>query len=413
MFFAVFMAVLSGLSTQELAGNDQENDQITAISVSGLKRTRPRIVEGPLQKFIGRNAAEVDINEVIAVIESTGILESISVEITDNPEDNGKTLAVTVREKWAILPVPVFSVNSSGWTVGGALMDTNAFGVKDNMMVMGSYGTGGGMANLMYNHSPNVTGDFGWNLMGMIFFQEKETMDQEEDQTLRRYNSMSVNPSAGLSYKLTEFITPSFSLSYKGVLLQDTEDPINEPEEDMHGISFSPGINIRRNTWDGIFLNEDSASFRYNYILVIDGDDVHSVSFNAALNRSIIPGFRYIAKTGMTFSTSSAVPFFESSPMNAGVHILSQKYSTLNIAGASLGLEKSLFKFSFGTVSLMAAYEAVYSDGPLLHQQFDHGPVAMLQMYLNRVAIPGVGLGGAYNVAKNSWQYAFNIGMSF
>jgi hypothetical protein len=37
----------------------------------------------------------------------------------------------------------------------------------------------------------------------------------------------------------------------------------------------------------------------------------------------------------------------------------------------------------------------------------------MLQMYLSRVAIPGVGLGGAYNVDKNTWQYAFNIGMAF
>jgi hypothetical protein len=405
MFCAVFMAVLGGLSAQD--------DQITALSVSGLKRTKPFMVEGPLQKFIGRNAAEVDINEVIAIIQGTGILESLSVEIRDNQEGGGKTLAVTVREKWSILPIPIFSFGSGGWTAGGVFMDTNAFGVKDNMMAMGSYGTGGGMASVMYIHSPNVTGDFGWNLMGMFFLSEKESMDQEDNLVLTRYKSISINPSAGVSYRLNDFVTPGFSVSYKGVLLQDTENPLNAPEKDMHGISFSPSIGIRRNTWDGIFLNEDSASLKYNYTLVIEGENMHSVSFNAALNRSILPGFRYIAKTGVVFSTPSAAPFFEASPINIGAHILSQKYSALNFAVGTLGLEKYLFKFSAGTISLMAAYEVVYSDGPLLHDQFDHGPVAMLQMYLNRVAIPGIGLGGAYNVSKNVWQYAFNMGVSF
>jgi hypothetical protein len=83
------------------------------------------------------------------------------------------------------------------------------------------------------------------------------------------------------------------------------------------------------------------------------------------------------------------------------------------MAGVSLGLEKSLFKFSFGMVSLWAAYQAVYSHSGLLPRQADHGPAAMLQMYFSRIAIPGVGLGGAYNVDKNTWQYAFNMGISF
>jgi hypothetical protein len=76
-------------------------------------------------------------------------------------------------------------------------------------------------------------------------------------------------------------------------------------------------------------------------------------------------------------------------------------------------LEKSLFKFKFGVISLLAAYQAVYSHSGLLPHQFDHGPVAMLQMYFSRVAMPGVGLGAAYNVDKNVWQYAINAGMTF
>jgi hypothetical protein len=124
---------------------------------------------------------------------------------------------------------------------------------------------------------------------------------------------------------------------------------------------------------------------------------------NAALNQSIIPGLRSTAKTGIVFATDSALPFFESSSINSSVNILLQKYSAVDFAGVSVGLEKYLFKFSFGTVSASAAYQAVYSHGELLHHQFDHGPAAMIQMYFSKVAFPGMGLGGAYNVDKDTW----------
>jgi outer membrane protein assembly factor BamA len=90
------MVLITGLSAQESTRNDMQENQITAISISGLKRTKPYIVERLLQKFIGRNAADVDINEVIAVIESTGILEPVSVELIDNQDGSGITLLVTI-----------------------------------------------------------------------------------------------------------------------------------------------------------------------------------------------------------------------------------------------------------------------------------------------------------------------------
>jgi hypothetical protein len=34
-------------------------------------------------------------------------------------------------------------------------------------------------------------------------------------------------------------------------------------------------------------------------------------------------------------------------------------------------------------------------------------------MYFSKIAFPGMGLGAAYNVDKDTWQYAFNIGMMF
>jgi outer membrane protein assembly factor BamA len=268
-FLAVFLMIAAGLFSQE--------NIITAVSVSGLKRTKSYIIKRPLQKFIGRDAESIDINEVIAILQSATIVEPLAVEIENNQEGNGKTLAVTVREKWSVFPIPFFSINSSGWGIGGAFMDTNAFGIKDNMMLMGSYGTNGWMANIMYIHSPASVGSFGWNLMGMFLFQDKESVDQKDEEILRRFNSMTINPSIGLSYKLTDLITPSISVGYKNVMLRDTDSPVNAPENGVQAMSITPGIGILHNTWDGYFLNEKSASLKYNYTFIFSAKEGCSI----------------------------------------------------------------------------------------------------------------------------------------
>jgi hypothetical protein len=421
MLFVVFAVLITGVSSPVLSGSENQitgnlgiehNSKIVAVSVSGLTRTKPYVIETPLQKFIGMDAESIDINDVFALVKSTGILEPLSVEIRDNQE-GGKILMVTVQEKWGIFPIPIVGISSSGWSAGGVLIDANAFGVKDTMMVMGLFGGGDITASVMYLNSPDGIGKFGWNVMGFFSLQENENTDQTGKQVLQRYNSMSIHPLFGLSYSLSEHITPSLAFSYRNVTLRDTENPLNAPENGVQGVTVSPSISIRNtSTWDGYFLNEKHLTLKYDYTFVFGDDDVQSVSLNAAFNHSIIPGFRIVAKSGAVFATPSAAPFFMQSPSTT-VNILPTSYYATDFAGISLGLEKHLFKFAHGTLSLSAAYQAVYAHGDLSAHQFDHGAAAMLLVYFSKLALPAIGLGGAYNVTKNTWQYAFNAGMAF
>jgi hypothetical protein len=409
MVLAVWTVMATGGYAQELPDGD---GFITAVTVSGLTRTRPHIVENPLRKFVGMSAAGIDTNEVLAAVKSIRVVEPLSVAIA-NDQAGGKILMVAVREKWTVFPLPVVSIGSGGWSAGGILADLNAFGAKDIIMVMGMYDTGNLMAGAMYANTPDGIGEWGWHIAGRVSIQQHEDTDQTGGQTLRRYHSLSVNPTAGLTYALGEHITPSLNLSYREVALQDTEDPVRAPKNGMRGITLSPNINISYNSWDGYFLNETQAALKYHYAFVVDGDDVHSVSVNAVLHHSIVPGFRVTAKSSVFFATLSASPFFEISPMNGVADILAGSYSVTRFAGVSLGLEKYLFVFSLGMVTVSAAYQAAYSHGEVLVRQFDHGAAAVLQIYFSGLALPAVGLGAAYNVAKNVWQYTFNMGMSF
>jgi len=116
----------------------QDSNSITAISISGLKRTKEVVLDRPLKKYLGRNAEDVSIVEVEGIVVDTGILEPVAVRIEDAPGETGKILVVEVREKWAIFPVPVFFIDSGGGkSLGLFFMDSNAFGLNDLFVIGG------------------------------------------------------------------------------------------------------------------------------------------------------------------------------------------------------------------------------------------------------------------------------------
>jgi hypothetical protein len=138
----------------------------------------------------------------------------------------------------------------------------------------------------------------------------------------------------------------------------------------------------------------------------------HSIQFQGIWEKSLVPGFRLNMRTGIVFEPDVPI-LFESSPFAAQVAILPRDFSARNYAGISAGLEKYLFQFSAGTISISAAYQLVYSQGSILGNSLDHGVTGILSFYLSRLAIPAVGAGFAYNVKEHFLQGSFSMGMSF
>ena len=101
-----------------LAPDTPPGSVITDISVAGLARTKPRVAYGAVEKFLGLKVGELDEAAVYVAVLDLGILEVVSVELLDSADGFGKTLSITVREKWTIFPVPLFMM-SGGQLQGG------------------------------------------------------------------------------------------------------------------------------------------------------------------------------------------------------------------------------------------------------------------------------------------------------
>jgi outer membrane protein assembly factor BamA len=369
------------------------------------------VAQEALRKFVGRDAAQIDFNDVRAAILDTGILEPLDVEILE-AEGIGKLIRVEVRDKWSIFPIPIFFAGSGGFQAGAAFYDANAFGLNQKTAVTGMYGSDGWMVYGMYFVPPGGERGLGWALFGAFSRNEREDQDQKREETIRRFSLDSLDAQGSLNFRFTGISDLSLRFGYAGRFLRETEDPLEAPDSDAQGLQMGAEFSLRKADWDGYLLSEKKASLGYTWFLGLDSPSFHSLRFDGTLQQSILPGFRTDLRSSLIYEPEAGT-LFESGPGSARVNILPQSFSARHYAGFSLGLEKYLYKFSFGTLSLLAAWQMVYSYGPILEGQFDQGPAAALFLYLSKIAIPGLGAGVAYNLTHEEFQFYFSMGMSF
>jgi hypothetical protein len=385
---------------------------ITAVSVRGLKRTKPHVAEYPLQKFIGQDGMLLDFNEVHAAIMGTGILEPLSVGVEQTPDREGLILAVDVREKWSFFPFPVFFMDSGGAMQGGAaLMDANAFGLNDTFIVAGLYGPSLWLASAIYRYTPERKFLPGWTIIGMYGRQNQQDTDQHGGE-VRNYDRRTAVGGLGIQYPATDYLTASVSFSLSRQSISDGDQPREVPDRGIFAGGINPSLEISQNDWDGFLLLQRRFSLGYTLMLSLENSPLHTISARANYELSIVPGFKTGLRGGVRYAPRS-LPILESSAASVDIAILPNTFSAQNFAGASLGFEKYLYKFSQGTLAFLASYQGVYSYGPILGDQFDHGVSASLSFYLSKIAIPALGFGVSYNVAKDEYIGVFSIGMSF
>ena len=392
---------------EQTAESDSSN-VINLIEITGLKRTKPNIAKYPFEKFLGQNRSSFDENEIFAVIKNTGVLEPVSAELIES--DDGLVLHITVLEKWSIFPVPLFFAGSGETLFGLFLYDANALGIFDSFALGGMYSSNGWSAIAMYNHSPNNKELPGWNAFFMYGNHKVENVNNKE-KTLREYSTDRLSISLGLNYSFTDIIKSSASFSFTNIML-NKDDAYNAPEEEAMLIGINPRISMRRSSWDGFFLSEETITLEYSYNYAIIGSSYNQIEYRANYEKSLIPGFRFNIRSGGVWKSTDD-PLFEEGPGTAQVNILPRNYSAMHYAGLSAGLEKYIVKLKWGTLSVLALWQGVFSGNDIADLKFDHGPSGGMVFYLSRIALPAIGTSLSYNMVSGLYQFSFSVGMAF
>jgi hypothetical protein len=388
---------------------EESGGLITGLAIYGLKRTKLRTVEAALRQFIGRQADTLDTDEVYAAVLDTGVLEPVSITVKD--DENGKILAVTVREKWALFPLPIVFAGSGELNAGLFFVDSNALGLTDKFFLGGIYGSDFWMLTSGYMHTDRK-GAPGWMASGAFARSERRDKDQN-NMDIRRFNLDSIDALLGISYQFTGIMTARLQLHYHQMTLRESESPLREPETGAIAIGVTALAVWRKSGWDGFLTSEKSLTAGYAFIGGINGPSFSEMRLRGTYQQPIVPGFKFNLGSGLLYQPG-VPPLFESAPHAAAVNILPNSFSARHYAGVSGGFEKYLFKISsIGTLSALASYQAVFSDGSILGGRLDHGVAGSVVFYLSRLAIPAMGIGAAYNVRAKYFHFSFSMGMMF
>jgi hypothetical protein len=396
------------------AQNDRAGEYgiITGFEVVGLKKTRHSVIEKTLHPFMGLWEFDVSINDIHAAIISTGILQPEKIEIQNNTGGPGKIIYLELSEKWSIFPMPVFFADTDRNISGGLFVaNMNAFGINDRFAIGGIFGSKNIMAMFFYNHNARTVSLPDWAVNAFYGYGENKITDQKNN-NLVSWNAHAARSSVTVSHTLRwNSLKPSLRAGLQYAQLIGWEDGTSPVADSLLRITITPGIGWQKNGFDGILSLTNSFGLSYTAGLGLGSGNVQTINVNGNYERPIFPGFKLSIHSQAAYAWNPDL--YALLRPSTIAPILPGSFRAAHFAGASAGLEKSLFQWKFGTVCVLANYQLIGSSGPHLGDSFDHGFGAGLCLYLSRVALPAMSITYNYNVPKRYFAAGFSIGMSF
>lgn len=393
---------------------------ITKINFDGLKKTRDSYIQSKVSKFIGLPLTDENMHDLETAVQLEGLFDDIHIS-TEQIGDTDAEINISVKEKITFIPLPFAMASSSGYMAGAVVMDTNAFGRKDNFMIGGFFSNSSmtGMASFSKPAKPNGVPGFSVFVSGGK--SHPELVDIEEE-TILKYKSLGFSASISIFEKLGENFTISNGYSYRYLSTESVEEYPSFPEEKLHIGSVSLGLGYSRSDWNGVFMSTNSASISAEVGLTNSEDDEyrHPLGASFAIGEQhpvFTPRLRIYQKISGYYGKKNHISAYMSQSA-ASVNILPGSFVTERIIGGNAGLEIAVAKFSWAMLSIYGDYQLVYTKKNTLLEdddeyEFMHGPNGGVRFYLSKIAFPALSMGLAYNVTKNYWQFAAAMGMSF
>ena len=388
---------------------NQNGPVISKITFTGLKRTKESFLEDSLKSYIGKRWNSKTKSNLESDLQAMNLFSTI--DFSSSFADGGTVeLNVSVKEKIAFIPLPFAMYSSStGFMVGGFVMDMNAGGQKDmfvtgllwsldNMMVLG-----------LYTHAPRI-GAPGFRVYGTTGKQNYLIRNSDGDQLLKIEN---FNASLGSSilFKLDRYNNLDCGLTYQGFFPYDTD--VHPDAYRRNKFGANTGWKISDQNWNGVFLSETSFSLNGGANIDTKAHVSEVLSASIKVQQPLFSKLRLnvLSGAGIVFNGLITDNLQKGS---GAVTILDDKFSSPKIAGAASGLEFAVFQHKkIGTISIYGNYEFVFAqefdDSLLFCQGFNVGS----KVYLSGLAFPAVSMGLAYNATKNKFYFAGSFGVSF
>lgn len=418
-FFALCLFAASFLAFAQEENPEQQNpiqdDQtITAIRFIGLKKTKDSYMQQVMQKYKGMPVDEVDLQEVETVLQTQGIFSESDAEIRHD-EDGNIILSIQVKEKISFLPLPFITYSSSTGVMGGVmLMDTNAFGVKDNYIVGGVFSATMQMGVMSFS-KPSIARNKPGFSVSANFSHRKNKFTNTDRVPVLKYSSIGGGANASITDRITEHSLVSLGFRYAYVSI-DVDELYAQYENELrstHAFALTAGWSLNIPTLNEWFVSTKGVKISGDVAFLTAGDKTQSISGQISIQQPLpLARIRLLGNVSLYYSHDAPKTLWQGQG-TVGITIMPPEFRSPYLGGSTLGLEIGLAKTKVATFSVYGLYECMVAEEWEDERFLNQGYSAGAKMYLAKVAFPAMSLGFAHNVTKNKMKFSVSLGVSY
>lgn len=405
----IFITLFSLSSLTVIYG--AENVIISDISLSGLKRTKESVVYQILKPVeVGSIFTEETEETIVQKLRETGIFVP-EIKVNTEVINNEAFISIEVNDRWTLIPIPIFSISNDGsWNAGVLAIENNFIGFYKTLGLGFFYGSEGWTLISFYNDPLFFNSDFIFTAGFSAGLDEIEEVDVYED-ILREYQTDKIGVSLSLGYPLTENLNLTGGVRYdRSILRSGSNSSLNlkdlntlavnseiEWKDVYYDIPYEKGLSINISpSWNwGFDQTSDypaiDGSFEWTFTPWLN----HLIILNISGGQGELP-VQELYNLGGTTGTR--------------VLPMSKIYSDEYVSSAAI-YNVPLWFFKWGTLSSKVFYEVGYYKSDLIDRTLFHGPGLGLELFINNLAIPAVGINLGWNLETEKMQFSAGIGM--
>ena len=413
VFFFLFIPLFQCFCAFAEENQDVKNGAlVSAVKIEGLGRTKESYMLSVLGKYAGIPESRIDLHEVKVTLEELELFSETEVSLKKD-ENGASVLFIKVKEKWSFIPVPFFMYSSSTGFMGGAfVMDTNAFGIRDNYVVGGVFSKNIQLALMAYSRPTRDIRHPGFTVGASFNHRDNEEKNLSGEKIFE-YNAMGGSVYAAVSDKITAHskINAGLRYSYTNAGVKKKYTEYKEKVKSFHAITPGVGWDVSFSSLNEWFLSVKSFSIDGAVTVLASGSCAESLGFKFTIQYPLpVTRLRVLTQYALYLSNNLPVPL-RPTQMVVGTTIMPDKFHGTKMGGADFGLEVGILntKFvMFSAYGLLEQFAGEDSDGSFV---MNFGYSTGLKMYLKKLAIPAIAVGVSHNLMQNEIKFSATIGM--
>ncbi len=410
LWFVISLISISAFALNQEQFIEENGDRrVVEITVNGLRRTSEKTFFSWMEISPDKLVSEYNVQNIYKRIGDKGIF-ALERSIEFFPTEKDAVMIINVAEKFSLFAVPFYNSIDGDKMYGGAALDSNFWGYGATLLWVGAFSKNDMTTFLLLTQDEMLNNEYSGKLIINYRTNEIEMTDIYENSPYYESKQKTITFGGRFGKKiLDKDLVVGLDLEWQKIKMDNEEDNL---EKDANFLF--PGLLIKYDNTNQNFVFRDGFKAESLTSRVFSLDDNYEDFLRSYTKLS----YSYTYDSRVNFTLKNTFGLFDRP--DSAEDVLSTYHGTKSlpnmriwaddwINGAFI-IEHTLISKHKLNPTLSYYYEGGYYHNDGINEKY-HGIGSELKVYFDKVAIPAIGLGLAYNFTNENTILTFSFGM--